>query len=228
VSAPHVLITVPFTLLRSVRLDVDLSPVKRRAIEELGYGTNAKLMIGFSERVWRARHASNGSTLTDLPYQLTWETSRHQPGRSGILTNYTGGRHGVAVGEGTDAEQAARTVADLDRVVPGVAAARNGRQARFHWPSFPYTRGSYASYLVGQWTGLAGAEGERVGNLHFAGEHCSREAQGFMEGGCETGEAAAREILADLGARRDASVPEGRRDALRALVSRGLGELVRA
>ena len=35
--------------------------------------------------------------------------------------------------------------------------------------------------------------------LHFAGEHCSLAAQGFMEGGCETGEAAAAEILADLG-----------------------------
>jgi monoamine oxidase len=38
-----------------------------------------------------------------------------------------------------------------------------------------------------------------VGRLFFAGEHCSLAAQGFMEGGCETGERAAREILASLG-----------------------------
>lgn len=37
--------------------------------------------------------------------------------------------------------------------------------------------------------------------LHFAGEHCSRYAQGFMEGGCETGERAAREIAAASGIR---------------------------
>jgi monoamine oxidase len=72
-------------------------------------------------------------------------------------------------------------------------------ETRFHWPSHPWTRGSYASYLVGQWSTICGAEGERVRRLHFAGEHCSLEAQGFMEGGCETGEVAAREILADLG-----------------------------
>jgi monoamine oxidase len=59
--------------------------------------------------------------------------------------------------------------------------------------------GSYASYLPGQWTALCGAEGERVRRLHFAGEHTSLEAQGFMEGGCESGERAAREVLADLG-----------------------------
>ena len=55
------------------------------------------------------------------------------------------------------------------------------------------------TYLVGQWTQMYGVEGERVGNLFFAGEHCSLEYQGYMEGGCETGEAAAAEILEDLG-----------------------------
>jgi monoamine oxidase len=38
-----------------------------------------------------------------------------------------------------------------------------------------------------------------VGNVHFAGEHCSRTAPGYKEGGCETGEAAARAVLAALG-----------------------------
>ncbi|MGH7717842.1 MAG: flavin monoamine oxidase family protein, partial [Gemmatimonadaceae bacterium] len=205
-EAQHVLLAIPFTLLRDVRIDVDLPPVKRRAIAELGYGTNAKLMIGFSNRVWRTAHRSNGSVLTDLPCQLSWETSRLQPGQHGILTNFTGGRHGVEIGEGTAAEQAASFVAQLERVFPGVSGARAGmREVRAHWPSHPFTRGSYASYLVGQWTGISGAEGESVGRLHFAGEHCSLEAQGFMEGGCETGQTAAAEILRDLGVRRDAS-----------------------
>src|SRR3712207_7123244 len=51
----HVVLALPFTLLREVRLDAPLSPAKRRAIAELGYGTNAKLMVGFGERVWRTR-----------------------------------------------------------------------------------------------------------------------------------------------------------------------------
>jgi monoamine oxidase len=157
-------------------------------------------MVGFTERVWRATHRTNGSVATDLPFQSTWETSRAQPGRSGILTNFTGGDHGVAVGQGTAREQADRVARELDAVFPGVAAAREGaKEVRFHWPSHPWTRGSYASYLPGQWTGIAGAEGESVGRLHFAGEHCSLEAQGFMEGGCATGEAAAAALAAELG-----------------------------
>jgi monoamine oxidase len=218
VAADQVLLAIPFTLLRDVRLDVPLPAVKRRAIDELGYGTNAKLMVGFSERVWRTRHRANGSSLTDLPYQLTWETSRLQVGPSGILTNFTGGRHGVEIGSGTPEEQAARLLRDLERVFPGVTVAHAGMPAvRFHWPSHRWTRGSYASYLPGQWTGLRGAEGEPVGRLYFAGEHCSLEAQGFMEGGCETGERAAREILAARGG-RSASAPR-REEPARLLAS---------
>ncbi len=199
-TAEHLVLALPFTLLRQVELTVEMPAVKRRAIAELGYGTNAKLMVGFGERVWRTRHGSNGSAFAGLPFQTTWETSRLQAGAHGILTNFVGGDHGVEIGQGTAASQAARMVADLDRVFPGAEAAHAGAKAvRFHWPSAPYVLGSYASYLPGQWTAIAGAEGERVGRLHFAGEHCSLAAQGFMEGGCETGEAAAAEILADLG-----------------------------
>ena len=210
----QVVLAIPFTLLRSVRLDLPLPAAKRQAIDQLGYGTNAKLMVGFGERVWRTRHGSNGSTLTDLPFQLTWETSRLQPGRSGVLTNFTGGRHGVALGRGTPAEQAALMVGELERIFPGAAAAHEGQRAvRFHWPTHPWTLGSYASYRVGQWTALRGAEGESVGRLHFAGEHCSLPAQGFMEGGCETGDQAARVVLEHAGLR-----PASRRATLKRLV----------
>lgn len=200
VPAAYVVLALPFTLLRDVRIDVELPPVKRKAIAELGYGTNAKLMVGFSDRVWRTRHRTNGSLMSDLAFQTTWETSRRQAGRSGVLTNFTGARHGVELGQGSAADQAAALVRDLEAVWPGAAAARAGqKEVRFHWPSHPWTRGSYASYRVGQWTAICGAEGEPVGRLHFAGEHCSLSAQGFMEGGCETGEAAASAILQQMG-----------------------------
>lgn len=195
-TASRVVLALPFTTLRRVRIDVDLPVAKRRAIDELGYGTNAKLMIGFSERVWRTRHASGGATYSDLPYQTTWETSRMQAGNAGILTNFVGGVHGVEIGQGTPKQQADRTAVELDAVFPGISAARAGmREARMHWPTFPWTLGSYACFRPGQWTTIRGAIGEPVGNLHFAGEHCAFDNQGFMEGGVETGEWVAQALL---------------------------------
>ena len=196
VRARRVVLTLPFTTLRNVRIDLDLPPAKRRAIAELRYGTNAKLMIGFGERVWRTRHASSGSTYSDLAPQTTWETSRMQAGAAGILTNFVGGRHGLAIGEGSPKQQADLAAQQLDAIFPGLSAAREGaREARFHWPTHAWTLGSYACFTPGQWTTIRGAIGESVGDLHFAGEHCAFDNQGFMEGGCETGEWAARALL---------------------------------
>jgi monoamine oxidase len=196
VRARRVVLAIPFTTLRRVDIDLDLSPAKRRAIDELRYGTNAKLMIGFDERVWWTRHRMGGSTYSDLPVQTTWETSRMQPGAAGILTNFVGGRHGIEIGEGTPKAQADLAARALDAIYPGIAAARaNSREARFHWPTFAWTEGSYACFTPGQWTTIRGAIGERAGNLHFAGEHCAFDNQGFMEGGVETGEWAAAAIL---------------------------------
>ncbi|MDX1998607.1 MAG: NAD(P)/FAD-dependent oxidoreductase [Thermoanaerobaculia bacterium] len=195
ITADRVVVALPFTKLREVALDVELPAAKRKAIDELGYGTNAKLMVGFSERIWRTSGRSSGSVLTDLPFQLAWEASRKQAGTAGILVAYSGGAHGLKVGQGTPAEQSAAFIGDLDRVFPGVAAKKT-TEVRFHWPTFPWMKGSYACYRPGQWTTIAGAEGEAVAGLHFCGEHTSIEAQGFMEGGCESGERVAAEILA--------------------------------
>ena len=200
VKVEHVVLALPFTLLRQVQLEVELPEVKRKAIQELGYGTNAKLMVGLSSRPWRAApHRSDGSTLSDVGYQQSWESSRLQPGTSGILTQYTGGQKGLDLGEGTPEQRAAEFLEGLDRLFPGVKATANGAVARMHWPSYPLTRGSYSAYTVGQFTTIAGAEIERVGNLHFCGEHTSLDAQGFMEGAALTGAMAADEVAGDLG-----------------------------
>uniref|UniRef100_UPI0021497AEA flavin monoamine oxidase family protein n=1 Tax=Tahibacter caeni TaxID=1453545 RepID=UPI0021497AEA len=197
-DAAQVVLAIPFTTLRQVELDLELPATKRAAIRGLGYGTNAKLMIGFERRVWRERHGSTGSLMCDLALQTTWETSRRQPGAAGILTNFVGGRHGLAIGEGTPKFQADQVVAELDAVFPGAAAARGAaREARFHWPSHPWTQGSYACFAPGDWTGLRNDIATSVGRLHFAGEHCSDEFQGFMEGALESGETVAERILAE-------------------------------
>ena len=41
-------------------------------------------------------------------------------------------------------------------------------------------------------------EKEPVGNMFFAGEHCSFDFQGYMNGGANTGKTAARQILKDM------------------------------
>ncbi|MES2684672.1 MAG: FAD-dependent oxidoreductase [Pseudomonadota bacterium] len=200
IQATHVIMCAPATLVRKMQLDVAMPKLQREAYNAATYGTNAKLMIEFSERVWRTRHRSNGSAFTDLQMQTCWETSRLQPGSSGIITNFVGAAHGVEIGKGTAKEQAAKTVADMEKFFPGATAAREGmKEVRMHWPSNPWVLGSYMCPGPGWATKYSGILGEPVGRLYFAGEHTSMESQGYMNGGCESGERAAGEVLAGLG-----------------------------
>jgi monoamine oxidase len=203
-------IAVPFTVLREVELDASLglSPEKLNAIRTLGYGTNAKMMVGFSSRPWVGL-GSNGTSYSDLAHhQTTWETNPSAATATrGILTDYSSGLRGETVSQ--PQAETAKFLGDLDKVFPGAQAAATTSKGKYvvhleTWPSNPFTKGSYTCYTPGQFTTVAGHEGTPVGNLHFAGEHTDSfySYQGFMEGACLSGLRAAAEILADVKAGR--------------------------
>lgn len=199
VTADKVVLALPFSILRS---SVDLSkagfePLKLIAIREQGMGTNSKLHVQFSSRFWRGQ-GSNGETFSDRGYQNTWEVSRAQPGRSGILVDYTGGRIGASFGSGTPESRAKQFLAQVEPVLPGATKAWNGEATIDFWPGYRWTKGSYSFWKVGQYQRFAGMEGRRQGNCLFAGEHTSIDFQGYLNGAVETGRRAAGEILADL------------------------------
>jgi monoamine oxidase len=200
----HVVLTVPFTVLRQVELSVEMPEVKRRAIAELGYGTCSKLAVPFKERIWRTRYDSTISMYTDLDCQNIWESARYSPGPSGWVTNLRGGKEGLRLGGETPEFHATQLVSDLEPLFPGIRQVERGHTLRAFWAAEPTALGSYSCYRPGQWTTFGGAERERVGNLWFAGEHCSMGSQGYMNGACETAEAVARSLLAELGVKVNA------------------------
>jgi len=196
-DADIVVLAIPFTLLREVKMQVDMPDVKKRAIQELGYGTNAKVLVGFKSRVWEKQDYS-GATYTDELFQLAWANSFLQPATEGGITLYSGGKLGLEAGKGTIEEAVLRLMPGFNKAYPGSTAERNGKVARMHWPTFPWTKASYSAYKPGQWTTIAGAEGLPVGNLFFAGEHCSYDFQGYMNGAAQTGADTAKAIMAKV------------------------------
>ena len=200
-TADILVITMPFSLLRQVDLSTLSFPAwKTNAIQHLGYGTNAKLLLGFNQRVWRNYQQSgyvftNGSPQSSGTFiQTGWDNSQLQPGFNGGYTVYQGGLQGnnLSVND---------TIAFLDQmeqIWPGSRAAFNGNSKLIHWPSYPYSLGSYACWRVGQCTTILGAEILPIGNIYFAGEHTSAFNQGYMEGAAETGAKAAAQIAKKL------------------------------
>ena len=199
VDADFVVLTMPFSLLRNVALNVEMPPYKRQAIQQLGYRTNAKVMAGFTNRIWHEQ-GYLGYAFSDEPFQLGWDNTLLQPGPTGGITFFSGGKAGLQVGTGSAEQQVQRLLPGMNKVYPGLAELRNGTAFQMPWPKYPYSLGSYSCYRPGQWTTIAGAEIKPVDRILFAGEHCSLDFQGFMNGGAVTGRRAAETILARVAA----------------------------
>ncbi len=213
VTADHVILTVPFSVLRGLDYQhAGFDDLKRTAIRQLGYGTNSKLTLQCSERLWDTRGPwglGDGNIYTDLFFQNTWDSSRGSSGKPGLLTAFMGGSAGLSLGGArqpfADANSSGEVVGYVERFLdaanrpwPGIESLWNGRATLSTPWKAPNLLGSYSCWRVGQYTLFSGYEGVRQGNCHFAGEHCSQGFQGFMEGAAEEGARAAQEIISDL------------------------------
>ena len=198
VTADRVVLALPFSMLRQVNYSkAGFSARKVTAIKELPMGTNSKLHLQFTSRHWSAI-GCNGDTYADTGYQSSWDVTRSQPGPAGILVDYTGGNIGSSFGTGTPGERAQQFLGQIEPVLPGISAKWNGRATVDYWAGYPWTKGSYSYWKVGQYTKFAGAEREIEGACHFAGEHTSVDFQGYLNGAVETGQRAAGEVVAAL------------------------------
>ena len=202
-----VILALPFTRLRQVKgLDgLGLGDEKLKTIRELGYGTNAKILQGTTSRAWQSPESglpapSNGTFYTDLGFQNVWDSSRAQPGDAGILTDYLGGKAGLA-----DPASAIKIFRDgLPKMAPKMAESLDPAAVIvWFWATYPYTLGSYASAKVGQYTTMLEVAGEPAldGRLQFAGEHTSSDFLGFMNGGVESGNRAAAALIEAMAAK---------------------------
>ena len=210
VAADHVVLTLPPTTLRDVKLhNILLTPVQRDALAHATLGSNAKVYLQVAGRPWIA-DGYNGTLFTDRRVGSAWDAGNIQPGgrRAGLYVGFPGGhagtslaaRYGLSYGNyAVPAPEALvrDTLAELEPVFPGMKAAWAAGPQKA-WVNDgnidPHLRGAYSYFKIGQYTGFAGAQSLPAGNLHFAGEHTSLQFQGYMEGAVQSGYRAAGEI----------------------------------
>ena len=187
--------TLPFSILRDIELRMELPPLKQRVIRELGYGTNSKFIVETRNRPWRQAGYRGYLFAERIPNG--WDSTQMQQNNAGAgtFTCFFGGERGKNAARGTEKEQLAHILPDLDGAFPGAAADLSGNMELAHWPGNPFVKGSYSCFAVGQASLFEGAAFEPVRRLFFAGEHCSTDYWGFMNGAAETGRRAAEKVL---------------------------------
>jgi monoamine oxidase len=211
VACDHAILALPFSTLQHVDYSqAGFDALKQTAITQLSYGTISKLFLLFDTRYWYSNGPWPRSSfiITDLDIQVIWDGTLGEAGTKGILVDYMGGSFGASYTSATpyattrDSEQvqhyAHHCLEQLEHVFPGISSHYTGTAALSYPTGDPYLQGSYSCWGVGQYTLFAGYEGVRQGPIHFAGEHCSIEKQGYMEGAAREGARAAHEILQDL------------------------------
>jgi monoamine oxidase len=209
VTADKAIVTLPFSVLRSIDCArADFDERKRIAIKHLGYGDHSKLIVQFDRRYWTERGAwpgrGTGDITSDEGFQQAWDASRGQPGRHGLLVDFVAAEQSAALRPPAPyatsttqrvAEYARDFVDRLEPIWPGAKRHFTGKAVLSHPMYDPFAQGSYSGWLRGQYTSIAGYERVNQGNVLFAGEHCSVDLQGFMEGAAREGARAARDIL---------------------------------
>ncbi len=207
VHADHLVLALPFTALRRVDLAAaGLSEMKRRAIQQLDLGTNAKLVLELSQRTWgpsapvaEARGRDGIGYSGPAGFGVVWDGSvGHGP--SAVLVDFLGAEPGARLGVSAHGPAPAtdvdRFLDQVEPLFPGTRAAFTGRAWNDTWARDPWHHGAYSYWQVGQTTGFGGYERVQEGRIHFCGEHTSIHFQGYLEGAVRTGTRAADEVLA--------------------------------
>lgn len=208
VTADIVVLALPYTALHDVDLeDSGFSEERISAIQTQSMGQNTKLLLqldahpdswSVGDRVW-----SGGMEHADAIFE-TWESSGTEGGSSTLITVFSGGAGASSFAATTPHAEAQSAIVDetlaaIDQVVPGVSGSYNGRAWLDFWPADPWTKGSYAAFGPGQMSTLWGYNLLPEGGVHFAGEHTSTYSQGYLNGGVESGQRAAIEVMNRVG-----------------------------
>ncbi len=219
VVADRVILAVPLGVMKRINnaggfADAGFDGRTAGSIDALGFGADNKLQLQIADRFWTQGGVwgnGNGESYSDRGYQESWPVTTGQPGTTGILNNFTGGdvsrllnpsapfsdtsQPGAA---GAYVTSAAQTfLRQIEPVYPGMTAKWTGKAQLSVWHVNPYSLGSYSYYPPGYCEQFCTAERLASRPFHFAGEHVSQEAQGYIEGGAIEGVRAGLEIVAD-------------------------------
>lgn len=217
VEADYVILTIPFTMLRDVKMDLkEMTPEKMNSIQELGYGQNNKLFLGYENRPWREGKNKFYGYLFHKDIHDGWDSSSIKSigSNKGAYCCFFGGDESIRLSTvaihnpyapkthiwKTDLpeNEIDKYIGEMEAVFPGSKKAYSNKHVFACWSSYPFVKASYTCPKPGQWNTAMLHTSDPVGDVYFAGEHCSVDYQGFMNGAAETGRIAAEQIIAKV------------------------------
>ena len=197
IKADYIILALPYSILRHIKMDVAMPAEKRKCIDEFGFGNSSKFIMGMKSKPWRNGN-KQGYSFTDESFGCGWDSTHMQTGAGASFTIFGGGNFSDKILKEKPAKLLEDFTQAVNKIYENKEAVLTGKHIKFCWAKQPFAKGGYTSFKKGQYSNIVGWEAVPVGNIYFAGEHVSGQFQGFMNGAAETGRVAAQQIAAQI------------------------------
>lgn len=194
--ARAVVCSVPFPVLRHVRIDPLPPPMQQRAILTLGAKPITQFHLVPKRPFWESDGLSPAFWSDGLSGSVLANRDGIEGGPVTTLTVWCSARNARFLDRFNRDEAARMVIADIERLRPAAKGALE--LAAWHsWERDPFAGGTWAIFGPGQ-VALASSIAKPHGRLHFCGEHTAIGARG-MEAAFESAERVSLEVLSVLG-----------------------------
>lgn len=188
--AEHVVIAIPFSVLRKIDLKANLPEVQRDAINQLNYTKISKLVARIDKPFWE-QDGLPPSMWCDSSLERCF-ISKSERGTN-LLTVFINGVGTQPLDALSNPQASQWILEELARTRPSTRDALTPL-SYISWGNDEFSAGAYHAYGPGQITQFARKMGLPAGRLYFAGEHIARVSTG-MEGALESGESTALQLI---------------------------------
>jgi monoamine oxidase len=197
-SAERVIVAVPPNLAGRIGYEPALPLSRDLLTQQMPQGLTTKCQAVYEEPFWRAQGLSGEAVSDRGPVGVVFDNSPPE-GTPGVLLGFVTGSAARAVA-GLSAEERERVVIECFVRLFGERAGSPLRYIERSWEREEWTRGCPTSrFPPGGWTAWGPHLRAPVGRIHWAGTETATDWSGYMEGALQSGERAAREVLAALG-----------------------------
>lgn len=194
-SAAKVIVTAPTNLLadEAVRFHPSL-PAKVDAARGLPLGLADKVMLSLDQPEMLPKDGN----LRAAPMRTAMGSFHLRPFGEACIEGFYGGRFARQLEDAGDGALAAQAIDEIVGLLGSDFRRRLKPLAESRWAHDPFARGSYSHALPGHAGDRAVLAAPVDGRLFFAGEATSPEFFSTAHGARDSGERAAREVLASL------------------------------
>jgi monoamine oxidase len=190
-TAKHCICTIPFSVLRNVDLQANISTAQRAAINQLNYTAITQVHFEVTDDSWLddglpANIWSNGDIGRVFASKGNNDKVQH-------LVSWVNGDAAKALDKLSENDAMRHIYGYLTKYRPSLIGKIKPVYLN-SWGNNPFARGAYSSFAPGQVQKFAGKMAESANNLHFAGEHTNHEYSG-MESALISGITAADKVI---------------------------------